>query len=167
MNGKHLRSLSRLFYTLLAALAIWFVAGTTERQVQPKEEPPQPRQITEAPTPTTAPEPEMVSLGEFKITHYCPCSLCCGKWADGITATGTTAEEGRTIAVDPKVIPYGSEVVIRYADGSERCYIAEDCGGAIKGNRIDVYMDSHEAALIGGVKYAEALIKKEGKHDRD
>lgn len=162
MNAKHRRSVSRLFYTLLAALAIWFVTGTTESQVQPEEGPPQPRQITEAPTPTTAPEPEMVSLGEFKITHYCPCSLCCGKWADGITATGTTAEEGRTIAVDPEVIPYGSEVVIRYADGSEGNYIAEDCGGAIKGNRIDVYMDSHEAALIKGVKYAEVLIKKEG-----
>lgn len=105
-------------------------------------------------------EPEQTSLGEFKITHYCPCPKCCGQWADGITSTGTTATEGRTIAVDPEVIPYGSEVVLVYADGTEATYIAEDCGGAIKDNRIDVYMSSHQAALDAGVKYAEVLINE-------
>lgn len=104
--------------------------------------------------------PEDISLGEFKITHYCPCEKCCGEWADGITATGTTASEGRTIAVDPKVIPYGTEVTICYADGTEHTYTAEDCGGAIKGNRIDVFMESHEAALIEGVKYGEVFIEE-------
>ena len=107
-------------------------------------------------------EDKPVSLGEFKITHYCACSKCCGKdetdpWY-GITATGTRATEGRTIAVDPKVIPYGTEVTIRYQDGTEHTYISEDCGGAIKGNRIDVYMDGHEAALVEGVKYGEVFI---------
>ena len=97
--------------------------------------------------------PELVSLGEFKITHYCPCPKCCGQWADGITYTGTTATEGRTIAVDPKVIPLGSTVLI---DGQE--YIAEDIGGAIKGSRIDVFMESHAAAWDAGVKYAEVLV---------
>ena len=53
-------------------------------------------------------------LGEFKLTAYCPCMKCCGK-TDGITATGTTATEGRTIAVDPRVIPYGSTVTIYFA----------------------------------------------------
>lgn len=101
-------------------------------------------------------EPE--SIGTFKVTAYCPCEKCCGKWADGITATGTRATEGRTIAVDPKVIPYGTEVTIRYEDGTEHTYTAEDCGGAIKGNRIDVYMESHEAALVAGVKYGEVFI---------
>ena len=101
---------------------------------------------------------EPVSLGEFKITYYCACSKCCGEWADGITATGTTATEGRTIAVDPKVIPYGTEVTIRYQDGTEHTYISEDCGGAIKGNRIDVFMESHEAALVAGVKYGEVFV---------
>lgn len=110
-------------------------------------------------------EPAPVSLGEFKITHYCACSKCCGKaesdpWY-GITATGTKATEGRTIAVDPKVIPYGSQVLIRYADGTEHVYTAEDCGGAIKNSRIDVYMASHEAALVEGVKTAEVFIIEE------
>ena len=52
------------------------------------------------------------SLGEFVITAYCPCSQCCGEWADGITASGTVATEGRTCAVDPNVIPLGTEIEI-------------------------------------------------------
>lgn len=110
------------------------------------------------PEPVEQAEPVRVSLGQFKLTHYCPCPKCCGEWADGITYTGTVATEGRTIAVDPKVIPCGSTVVIRYEDGLEAHYIAEDIGGAIKGKRIDVYMDSHKAALREGVKYAEVFV---------
>ena len=63
-------------------------------------------------------------LGEFKISAYCACKKCCGK-TNGITATGAVATAGRTIAVDPKVIPYGSEVIV-----GNRVYVAEDCGGA-------------------------------------
>ena len=94
-------------------------------------------------------------LGQFKLTYYCPCSICCGEWANGITATGTTAVEGRTIAVDPTVIPYGTQVII-----NGNVYTAEDCGGAIKGNRIDIYMNSHEACLSQGVGYADVFLKK-------
>jgi 3D (Asp-Asp-Asp) domain-containing protein len=92
----------------------------------------------------------MEYLGECTISHYCPCEKCCGKH-DGITATGTQATEGRTVAVDPSVIPYGTEISVYYEDGRIETYTAEDCGGAIKGNRLDVYMDSHEAALVAGM----------------
>lgn len=82
---------------------------------------------------------------EMTITAYCSCAKCCGK-SDGITASGTKAKQGRTIAVDPRYIPYGTEVII---DGVT--YIAEDCGGAIRGeNRIDVFFSSHEQALNFG-----------------
>lgn len=92
-------------------------------------------------------------LGEFKLTAYCACSKCCGQWANGITATGTVATQGRTIAVDPSKIPYGTKVSI-----NGHTYVAEDCGGAIKGNRIDVYFDSHSEALQFGVQYADVYI---------
>ena len=92
-------------------------------------------------------------LGEFKLTAYCPCAKCCGK-TDGITSTGTLAAEGRTIAVDPRVIPYGSTVTIYFADGTSHTYTAEDCGGAIKENRIDVFFDDHQAAREFGVQTA-------------
>lgn len=95
---------------------------------------------------------EPVSLGEFTLVHYCACASCCGK-SDGITATGTVATAGRTIAVDPEVIPLGSVVVI---DGHE--YIAEDTGGAIKGKKIDMFCESHEEALQRGVAVKEVFV---------
>lgn len=98
-------------------------------------------------------------LGEFKLTAYCPCMKCCGK-TDGITATGTTAAEGRTIAVDPRVIPYGSTVTIYFADGTSHTYTAEDCGGAIKENRIDVFFDDHQAAREFGVQTAYVYMEE-------
>lgn len=97
-------------------------------------------------------EPELKSLGRFKLTAYCACSKCCGK-SDGITASGAKAKQGRTIAVDPKLIPYGTKVVI-----NGRTYVAEDCGGSIKQNRIDVFFNSHKDALNFGIQHAEVFI---------
>jgi len=99
-------------------------------------------------------------LGEFKLTAYCPCMKCCSK-TDGITSTGTLAAEGRTIAVDPRVIPYGSSVTIYFADGTSHTYTAEDCGGAIKENRIDVFFSSHDVARAFGVQSAMVYVEAE------
>ena len=92
-------------------------------------------------------------LGTFRITHYCPCSICCGPWANGITSTGVTATTNRTIAVDPSQIPYGSKVVI-----NGQVYVAEDCGGAIRTNCIDVYVATHSEAEQKGVFYREVYL---------
>lgn len=92
----------------------------------------------------------LTSLGVFRVTHYCACSLCCGPWANGITSTGNTAVTNHTIAVDPTQIPYGTKVVI-----NGQVFVAEDCGGAIKRNCIDVYVASHAEALNKGVYYTE------------
>lgn len=97
--------------------------------------------------PATEETTEVINLGEFRVTAYCSCPKCCGEWADGITATGTVATEVRTIAVDPDIIPLGSVVEI---DGSE--YVAEDIGGSIKGNRVDIYFSDHNDALAWGVQ---------------
>lgn len=91
-----------------------------------------------------------VYLGEFRLTAYCNCSTCCGVWAGGATASGKMPREGRTIAVDTSVIPLGATVEI-----NGHTYIAEDTGSAIKGNRIDVYFDSHQTASDFGVRYAD------------
>ena len=95
-----------------------------------------------------------------KLTAYCACERCCLGSADGVTATGTIPVEGRTIAVDPSVIPYGSRVHI-----FDHVYIAEDCGGAIKGNRIDVYFDKHEDALAFGVKRDVQIFIERGEEN--
>lgn len=105
-------------------------------------------------TPQAVPEKvTLKSMGVFKITHYCQCSICCGPYADGITAIGTTAITNHTIAVSPSQIPYGSLVVI-----NGQVYVAEDCGGAIKTNCIDIYVASHEEALAKGVFYTEVYV---------
>lgn len=89
----------------------------------------------------------------YRLTAYCPCEVCCGK-SDGITSTGVRATAGRTVSVDPDIIPYGSEVVI-----NGHTYIAEDCGGAIKGNKIDIFFDTHQEALEFGVQYDYVEVK--------
>lgn len=84
---------------------------------------------------------EEKSLGYKQIdvvaTAYCPCEECSEGYGT-MTATGVTATEGRTIAVDPEIIPYGTNVLI-----DDKLYVAEDCGGLIKGNKIDIYFDDH------------------------
>lgn len=99
-----------------------------------------------------------VYLGEYTLTAYCACPICCGQWSNGYTATGTLAMEGRTIAVDPGVVPYGSKVLLIWPDGTQHEYIAEDCGSGINGNRIDVFIADHEAARVFGVQHAAAYL---------
>lgn len=102
-----------------------------------------------------------VFLGEFTLTAYCPGRCCCGKWASGYTATGTLATEGRTIAVDPKVIPYGAHVLLIWPDGTQHSYIAEDCGSGVNGNRIDVFFNDHQTARVFGMQSAMAYLEAE------
>ena len=102
---------------------------------------------------TAAEGTNLKSLGKYRITHYCPCSICCGPFTDGITSTGVTAITNRTIAVDPRIIPYGCNIVI-----NGQVYVAEDCGGAIKGNRIDIYVATHEEANEKGVYEADVYL---------
>lgn len=84
-------------------------------------------------------------LGRFKLTAYSGPQQ--GK-IRAITATGTSARAGRTVAVDPKVIPLGSRI---YIDGiGER--IAEDTGSAVRGRHIDVYLPSNPQATRFGVQ---------------
>lgn len=147
---------------------------TTEPTVEttaPMTEPTIP-ETTEAPTelPVTEPpetepeEPELISLGTFKLTAYCSCQRCCGSYAlnrpvdeNGneivYGSIGVRLEAGVSIAVDPYVIPYGTQVVI---DG--HTYTAHDTGGNIVGNRIDVYFDDHQEAWDFGTQYAEVFV---------
>lgn len=83
----------------------------------------------------------------FTVTAYCPCEKCCGAYANGYTATGAKATQGVTIAADPDVLPMGTEIEL---DG--HTYTVQDTGGAIAGNRLDLYFDSHEDALQWGVR---------------
>ena len=128
-----------------------FVEVTATKMVTETTSEPQTEPITETP---------IKPLGKFKLTAYCACENCCGK-SDGITATGTKATQGRTIAVDPSIIPYGTTVII---NGDE--YVAEDTGGAINGNVIDIFFDNHDEALEFGVQYANVYVKESGNNSK-
>ena len=99
----------------------------------------------------------------FKATAYCSCVKCCDKdpsdkWF-GITASGKRAKWG-TIAVDRKVIKLGSKLRI---DGfPDTIFRAEDVGGAIKGNHIDVWFPSHKEALQFGVQDIVVQVVRSG-----
>ena len=89
------------------------------------------------------PDRVLVSLGEYRISAYCPCEKCCLK-SDGITASGTQATEGRTAAMNG--VPFGTKIVI---DGHE--YTVEDRGGGLGSKIIDIYFNTHEEALNSGL----------------
>lgn len=98
---------------------------------------------------------EWKSLGIFKVTHYC-CEKyphICNAGPPYKTATGTTPHVGGC-AVDPKKIPLGSYVKL-----NGQVYHAEDTGGAIKGNRIDLVVGTHKEALAKGTYQAEVFLK--------
>lgn len=113
---------------------------------------------TETESPTEA-ETETEKQEYIKLTviatAYCPCEKCCGRYSDGRTATGTVAQSGRTIAVDPSVIPYGSKVQI-----NGHTYVAEDCGGDIKGKRIDIFFNTHPEAVNFGKQELVIFVSK-------
>ncbi len=87
----------------------------------------------------------------YKITAYCPCMKCCGK-TNGRTASGTTATAGRTVAASSN-FAFGTKLNI-----GGRIYTVEDRGGAIKGNKIDVFVNTHAEALQWGVRYLNVNV---------
>lgn len=85
-------------------------------------------------------EPEWVT---YKVTAYCPCAKCCGKWAGYPLPNGKYPEEGRTVAADLSILPRGTVIEI---DGVGLRTV-EDCGGAIEGYDLDLFFATHEEAL--------------------
>ena len=154
-KGLAMIAVASIILAGMSAATLAFAAEATE---QPEEEPVAISCATPCEEVNTEPEePELVSLGEFKITYYCPCEICCGIWSNPenpTTASGARAEAGKTIAVDPSVIPYGTEVVI-----DNHTYIAQDSGSAIKDKKIDIYVEDHMEALQLGVDFYEVFVK--------
>lgn len=97
---------------------------------------------------------KLISMGDFKITYYCSCEECSGHWGTQ-TATGNHCEQGRTVAVDPDVIAYGTRILI-----DDNVYVAEDCGNLVKGDHIDVYVEDHDLVEKLGVKEKKIWLIK-------
>ena len=104
---------------------------------------------------------------EFRVTAYCPCEKCCGKWAtlrpkdeNGqpivYGATGIVLQSGVSVAADTSVYPMGTVLEIQ---GFGK-FIVQDRGGSIKGNRIDIYFDNHDEAVDFGVQTIKVRVIK-------
>lgn len=99
------------------------------------------------------PMPWAHKLENVTVTYYDCCVACCGK-DDGITYSGARAIPYETCAVDPDVIPLGSTVTVDYGDEELHRCLAEDIGGGVKGNRIDICVSSHQEAMEMGRRTA-------------
>lgn len=117
----------------------WNVVKTTEKMKTPPETIIVERDISPIP---------YKELGEYTISFYCDCPICAKSAKGSKTATGTKPKEGKTIACDGNTLKMGDIVYIETI-GVRVC---EDKGGAIKGNRIDVYMDDHDIANKIGIR---------------
>ena len=99
---------------------------------------------------------------EARVSAYCPAKCCCGKYADGVTASGHRIQPGDKFCAAPKSIPFGTMIDI---PGYGRVPVL-DRGGAIKEGRLDVYFDDadgksgHERALIWGVRNLQVKIAR-------
>lgn len=115
--------------------------------------------VTQTPDPEPAAQPEPTQpasdagaagsagtyLGDFTLTAYCSCSICCGSWSGGGTASGTAPAAGRTVAMGG--VPFGTKLLI-----NGNVYTVEDRGTGY--GHVDIYMNSHSAALQFGSQRA-------------
>ena len=96
----------------------------------------------------------------MRVTGYCPCSKCCGAFSDGITANNHHIQPGDTFVAADRSYQFGTEMTIPGYNNSQSVQVA-DRGGAIKGNRLDLFFHTHQQALEWGVQYLDVLIKTE------
>ena len=132
--------------------------GAMPTEAQKAAEPP--TGINETPL-ASMPDAEMVEsidtrwerLGKWKLSFYCPCHTCSGNWGHR-TSSGATCVEGVTAAC--AILPPGTVVKI---DGYGESVI-HDTGSGVRGQHLDIFMESHRQCLNHGVKYREVWIKK-------
>ena len=90
----------------------------------------------------------------MEVTAYCPKECCCGKYADGVTASGHVIQPGDKFAAADPSIPFGTMVEVH---GYGKVPVL-DRGGAIKGDKLDLFFETHEAALQWGRQEVEVVI---------
>ena len=101
-------------------------------------------------------ENKVAYIGKYKITYYCACKQCCGK-DNGITASGAKVQEGVTVAADTSKLPFGTRIYIKGIGWRT----VQDRGGAIKGNRLDIYIPSHNSPKPYNVQSLDVWVEIE------
>jgi len=101
--------------------------------------------------------PKVENKIRMNVSAYCPCSKCCGEYADGMTACGYKISKGDRFVAAPKEYPFGTEMIIPGYNGGKAVKVL-DRGGAIKGNKLDLYFDTHQEALQWGRQYLDVIV---------
>lgn len=180
-KAKRNRWFRRMFtVALLVGLAIGFLLGAFTVLMlecsaeEPNQEPSQSTEVQPTqsviPMPEVTVEPELEYLGEFRITAYCSCEICCGKWAenrpDGIVY-GASGEELVAGVSCASPLPFGTVVEIEGVG----TYIVQDRTSSwvvdkYGENLIDIYFDDHEAAREFGLQYHDVYLKEGANNDQ-
>jgi len=139
--------------TMAGGKADRIAAPQTLAAVQNRPETP----AVETGRPSRSAKPRVV---EMTVTAYCPCRKCCGKHADGVTASGRSVKTngGRFVAADTRVLPMFTKVAIPGYNGGKAVPVL-DVGGAIKGNRLDVFFATHQQARNWGVRKLKVTVE--------
>jgi 3D (Asp-Asp-Asp) domain-containing protein len=108
--------------------------------------------------PSTDSVAHRIRVIRMEVTAYCPCPKCCGENAQGITASGhdVSYNNSHFVAADTDLLPFGTKLIIPgYSGGTVEVI---DRGGAIKGNRLDVFFPTHEEALQWGRQIVDVQV---------
>jgi len=95
----------------------------------------------------------------MRVTAYCPCEKCCGEYSDGVTACGHVIKPGEVFAAADRQYPFGTEMVVAGYNNDQPIKVL-DRGGAIRGDRLDLFFHTHEEALQWGVKYVDVKVHR-------
>ncbi len=96
----------------------------------------------------------------MRVTGYCACPKCCGKFSDGKTASNRRIRRGDVFVAADKRYRFGTEMIIPGYNTGQTVSV-QDRGRVIKGNRLDLYFDSHQQAKKWGVKYLNVMVKEQ------
>jgi 3D (Asp-Asp-Asp) domain-containing protein len=97
----------------------------------------------------------------FTVTAYCPCKICCGPHAQGLTASGkpVSYNAGRFVAADTSILPMGTRVSIPGYNAGQPVEVI-DTGSAIKGHKLDVYFPTHAQARAWGRQVLDVTVTR-------
>ncbi len=98
----------------------------------------------------------------MRVTAYCTCPICCGKFSNGQTANLHKVRPGDRFVAADKRFAFGTQMIIP-GYSSERTVEVKDRGRLIKGNRLDVFFNSHRTAKKWGTRYLDVLVKEKPK----
>lgn len=145
----------------------------SETGIKAESKPSRPSSTTDNPSDNSEPDPKHdigrlrapEQSGEWqtvqmRVTAYCPCPKCCGQYSDGITACGHEIEPSDVFVAADKRYSFGTKMIISGYNNGQPVKVL-DRGGAIQGDRLDVFFASHQEALEWGVRYLDVKVNHE------